>query len=230
MSNQIIAIDGESASGKSTVAKLVAEHLHFGRLDSGSIYRTMALLCLEEGIKLKKAKSVDFEHNVELCVSANWRRVKWLGGGGLYLDRIFMAGHIYTPRVDEAVPYFAELPCVREVVQVLQHEYVSSVRGDVVADGRDLTTVVFPQAQLKVFVTARLETRARRRFAQYGNVVGLDKIQAALAERDHKDKTRLHSPLVMSPEAHVIQTDGMDQNMVARWIIALWQVSKPREC
>jgi CMP/dCMP kinase len=185
----IVAIDGPAGAGKSSVARAVARDLGFTYLDSGAMYRSVALAALERGL--------------EPAAVAPGLRIE-LG------DRVLLDGHDVTsqirePSISEHASRAAADPAVRAAMVKEQRRLLSS--GDWVAEGRDIGTVVAPQAELKVFLTASPDERARRRAAELGG--DLATVLAEQAIRDHRDSGREHSPLVAAPDAVLIDTTGL---------------------
>jgi cytidylate kinase len=185
----VIAIDGPAGAGKSTVAKAVARRLGFTYLDSGAMYRAVALAALERGLDpAEVAPTV----RIEL-------------GDRVLLDGRDVTEAIRTPQISEAASEAAAQPSVRAAMVAEQRRLLG--RGDWVAEGRDIGTVVAPDADLKVFLTADPQERARRRAAE----LGADP-QAVLAEqtiRDERDRTREHSPLQAAPGAVELDTTAL---------------------
>jgi cytidylate kinase len=204
----IIAIDGPAASGKSTVAKALAERLGFGYLDTGAMYRAIAYRALEAGA------NVDDEEAVSQIARSERIRFEDDPSTGLrtrvFVDAEDVTRAIRTPAVDHAVSPVARLPKVREAMVAQQRELGAS--GDVVVEGRDIGTVVFPNAEVKVFLTASADERARRReidLVGTGHVVARDAVRDALERRDTIDSTRESSPLAIADDAQIVDTTGM---------------------
>jgi cytidylate kinase len=204
----VIAIDGPAGAGKSSVARGVAEALGFTYLDSGAMYRCAALAGLERGADLDNPEAMG-----EIARSL---RIE-LGGGGVELDGCDVSGAIREPRVTEAASRVSVHPPVREAMVAEQRQLIAA--GRYVAEGRDIGTVVSPDAPLKVFLTASPEERARRRAAQIGEDEAT--VLAAQRERDERDETREHSALRPAPEAVEIDTTGLSLDEVVDRIVAL---------
>jgi cytidylate kinase len=195
----LIAIDGPAGAGKSTVARAVAEALGFTYLDSGAMYRCIALAELR-GAADPLASAIAFDDD-----------------GTIMLDGEDVSGQIRTPEVSERASEVAARPEVRERLVELQRELIA--RGDYVAEGRDIGTVVAPDAELKVYLTASPEERARRRAAETGadpEAVLRDQLQ-----RDERDSTREHSPLTAAADAIEVDTTGLQIDEVVRRIVEL---------
>jgi cytidylate kinase len=198
----VIAIDGPAGAGKSTVARAVAERLGFTYLDSGAMYRTVALLALREG-GLPRADVVARDLQLRLA------------------DRIEANGEdvteaIRAPEVSEAASKVATDPKVRQALVATQRELLAD--GDWVAEGRDIGTVVAPDAELKVFLTASPEERARRRAAELG--ADPDTVLRDQTLRDEQDRTREHSPLKPAEDAWTLDTTGLSLDEVVQEIAA----------
>jgi CMP/dCMP kinase len=197
----VVAIDGPAGSGKSTVARAVARSLGFTYLDSGAMYRTVALAAIERGVEpAEVAPTV----RIEL-------------GERVLLDGRDITAAIRAPDVSEAASRAAAEPAVREAMVAEQRRLLAG--GDWVAEGRDIGTVVAPDAEVKVFLTASPQQRARRRAAE----LGADP-QAVLAEqtiRDERDITRAHSPLKPAPGAVVIDTTELTLDEVVQRVVDL---------
>lgn len=211
----IIAIDGPAGSGKSTTARAVAHRLGFHHLDSGAFYRAVTLAGLEAGIPLEHwpgLSRVDLEA-LDVHARAHDRGYRLLAGDDDITDRL------RSPRVNEHVSEMARIPAVR--AWLLDRLRAVAGQGDLVADGRDIGTVVFPDADLKVFLTADLETRARRRLAEYGtrdpDPAEVDAEVHRLRERDRGDAERAVAPLRRAADAVVLDTTdlGFDEQVDA---------------
>ena len=205
----LIAIDGPAGAGKSTVARLVASRLGFTYLDSGAMYRCVALLSLaapgRAPAELARAASI------ELGPAAGEDAENT--PGRVVLDGRDVSREIRTPEVSEAASLVAGDAGVRDALVAMQRELIG--RGDWVAEGRDIGTVVAPDAALKVFLTADPRERARRRAAELGADVEL--VLAEQSLRDERDSVREHSPLRPAPGAIMLDTTGLDvEQVVAR--------------
>lgn len=213
----IIAIDGPAGSGKSTVAKLVAERLGFHYLDTGAMYRAVARRVLELGalpsdetaaVSIARGEPVTFTHEP----------------GEALPSRVFIGGRdvthaIRTPEVDDAVSAVARMPLVREAMVARQRQIGED--SDIVVEGRDIGTVVFPDAEVKVYLTASAEERARRRVRQHshgGHDIDAERVRDAIDRRDRADSTREVSPLTAAEDAVVVDTTGMSIEQVVESI------------
>jgi CMP/dCMP kinase len=198
----VVAIDGPAGAGKSTVARAVADELGFTYLDTGSMYRAVALAAAERGAEAASvASSLKIEPRGEQIV----------------LDGRDVTAEIRAPEVSEAASRAAAEPDVRRAVVELQRRLLST--GNWVAEGRDIGTVVAPDAELKVFITADPEERARRRAAELG--IDPARVLAEQAIRDERDRTREHSPLEPAAGAVVLDTTQMTLREVVRRVAEL---------
>jgi CMP/dCMP kinase len=202
----IMTIDGPSGSGKGTVARAAAKTLGWGLLDSGALYRLVALagrhaaVSLENGPALAQL-AIDFD--IRFGADSAGEEVVWLDG-----DEV--TGEIRTEMAGNDASKVAALPAVRAALLERQRRF--AVAPGLVADGRDMGTVVFPQAQVKIFLTASAEERAQRRYKQLkqkGVTANLAALSREIAERDQRDSTRAISPLVASDDAVSVDTTGM---------------------
>ena len=197
----VIAIDGPAGAGKSSVARVVASELGFTYLDSGAMYRCVALAALRRGVSPELAAS---SVRIEL-------------GERVLLDGKDVSEAIRAPEVSEAASRAAASPAVRSAMVAEQRRLLAY--GDWVAEGRDIGTVVAPGAEVKVFLTASPAERARRRAAE----LGVDQAEVLREQqiRDERDSTREHSPLEAAPGAVVLDTTGMTPAEVIRSVVAL---------
>ncbi|MBL8775240.1 MAG: (d)CMP kinase [Acidimicrobiales bacterium] len=208
---EIIAIDGPAGAGKSTVTRLVAEAVGADPLDTGALYRAVTAAVLSAGVDPAIDGALEsFLQNLEITTS----------------PRVTIAGfelsspELRTSEVDSVVAVVAASTQVREAMRAVQREWASA-RPSVVVEGRDIGTVVFPDADLKVFLTADLGERARRRSAQAGGS-DASEVQSSLAERDERDTVRSHSPLRPAPDASVIDTTTLSLEEVVQRVLTLW--------
>jgi cytidylate kinase len=199
----VVAIDGPSGAGKSTVARAVAQRLGFTYLDSGAMYRAVALAALRRGVPAAEVAalvSIDLEQD-----------------GAVMLDGEEVTSLIRTPEVSQAASRAAADPAVRVALVDQQRHLLAG--GDWVAEGRDIGTVVWPQAEVKVFLTASPRERAQRRAAQLG--VDVELVLADQAVRDERDETRAASPLRAAPDAVTLDTTGLSLDQVVDRVASL---------
>jgi cytidylate kinase len=215
----LIAIDGPAGAGKSTVARALARELRFCYLDSGAMYRCVGLLSLRA--PMRPPGELAREANIELAGSragsARGRPGETSAGDRVLLDGRDVTDAIRAGEVSDAASRVAADPEVRRALVARQRELVA--RGDWVAEGRDIATVVVPDADLKVFLTAGCDERARRRARELGSDAA-----AVLAEqrrRDQRDRARAHGPLAAAPDAVVIDTTGVDARLIVRRLAEL---------
>jgi len=198
----IIAIDGPSGAGKGTVARALAARLGYRHVDTGAMYRAVAWKATQEGIDLSD----------EAAVAALGERATFdVEAGRISIDGHDVRAAIRTPEIDKAAASVARHPSVRRVLVARQREFGAG--GGVVMEGRDIGTVVFPHADVKIYLDASPEERARRRAADPAHTSSktsqLSEVATALAERDKSDSTRAVSPLAIAPDATVVDTTGV---------------------
>lgn len=201
----IVAIDGPSGAGKSTVAKAVAKTLGFACLDTGAMYRAVAWLALEKGLSLDDDEALTRLAN---ACEIGFSRDEDAGANRVTVDGYDVTSAIRTGRIDRAVSPVSAVPGVREAM-VEQQRRVGRA-GDYVVEGRDIGTTVFPDAQVKVFLTASDEERAHRRVRQNADSgvgsIDYDEVLADLRRRDEYDSSRAASPLKPAADAVVIDS------------------------
>jgi cytidylate kinase len=203
----VIAIDGPAGSGKSTVARAIAQALEVGHLDTGAMYRAVAWAALEQGADLED----------EVAVTAVAEEMEYRAEAGVITaDGIDVTEAIRSDAVNGAVSVVAAHPGVRTVLRQWQRDWMRR-RGGGVAEGRDIGTVVFPDATLKVYLTASAVERARRRAAESGDDVDLADVAASIERRDRLDSQRADSPLAEATDAVVVDTSELSvDEVVAR--------------
>jgi CMP/dCMP kinase len=217
MNKLIIAIDGPVGSGKSTVARRVAALLDYIYIDTGAMYRSVALKALRRGVNTDAAD--------ELPSLARDTRIDLRAVDGtqqVFLDGEDVTAAIRTSAVAQAASKVAVVPDVRHVLVAEQRR--AGQQGGVVMEGRDIGSVVFPDAQLKIFLTASPDIRAERRWREHqqkGDTIDLARTLEEVHERDLRDSQRETSPLVRAPDAVVIDSTAMDPEEVARLIVML---------
>ena len=227
MSLRVIAIDGPAASGKSSTAALVARRLGWAHLDSGALYRAITLGALDNLGETGKGKRETWgaQHVVALAEDLPVRLVLV---GDMFRPEVAgvdVAHAIRSERVTQRVSEIAAIPEVRHWVNVQQREAVQDHARGVVVDGRDIGTVVFPDAPLKVFLTASPEERARRRLAERGGGGGgeaeVRREAEVLAARDRADSTRAVAPLKAAADAVVLDTTRLSLEQQVQAVVAL---------
>ena len=204
MKQLVIAIDGYSSCGKSTTAKAVAAILHYAYVDTGAMYRGVTLHLLEEGIAFEDLPRIG---QALQAISISFRRNRRTGRNELFLNGVNREDDIRHMRISNSVSEVSVIPMVRHAM-VAQQQRMGRKRG-VVMDGRDIGTTVFPDAEVKIFMTAEIVLRARRRqdeLAEKGEVVPLEAIVENLRKRDHLDSTRAESPLRRAADAVLLDT------------------------
>lgn len=216
----IVTIDGPVASGKTTVARKVAHSLSWMYIYSGMLYRALAYVLVEEYHADEIQLRAPAQENIDAIFSVlRYEYTAATGASIVYRDSN-ITSHLKTASVDRAASLVSADPAVRHAVVLLQRKLAAG--HDVIADGRDCGTVVFPQAELKLFLTAPLAVRAerwQRDQARSGHVVTLEEAQVAVAERDARDTGREHSPLVCAVDGVCIDTATSSAEDIAAMII-----------
>lgn len=224
----IVAIDGPAGSGKSTIARALAERFGFEKLDTGAMYRSVAFTALDRGVDLDDEAAVD-----ELARTITIRVVPSADGPHMTVDGRDVSREIRTPQVDANVSKVSAYPGVREAM--LEPQRAVASEHNVVAEGRDIGTVVFPHADVKVFLTADPRERARRRVLQRheGEAVDLETLEPEIAEtlaaierRDALDASRDVAPLVAADDAVQIDSTAYTIDEVTNQIAALIEEAK----
>lgn len=209
----VIAIDGPSASGKGTVAQLVARRLGYHYLDSGALYRIVALAALQQGISWQDAVVLArLAQNLDIRFEQD----------KIYLDGIDVSQAVRTEEIGRGASEVAVHPTVRTALTDLQYSFRKP--PGLVADGRDMATVIFPDAATKIFLTASAEIRAERRYKQLmekGIDANLSEILQDLQQRDARDQQRLAAPLQKSAEAVLLNTSRLNVEEAVEAVLAM---------
>lgn len=210
----IIAIDGPSGAGKGTIARALAARLGYRHIDTGAMYRALAWKAVRDGVDLGDEPAV---------ASLGERAAFDVEGGRIAIDGHDVKGAIRTPEFDKAAATVARHPAVRRALVARQRSFGEG--GGVVMEGRDIGTVVFPDADVKIYLDASPEERARRRAADPAHTSAegtqLSDVATALAERDKSDSTRAVSPLSVAPDATVLDTTDVAVEDVIEKVLAL---------
>jgi cytidylate kinase len=203
---RVVTIDGPAGSGKSTVARLLADRLSWRLLDTGAMYRAVTLAALRAGTDLESDPALG-----ELAARVTVR----LPPGRVLLDGEDVSALVRGVEVTRASRFLADSPAVRR--RLVEWQRAFAAEHDVVAEGRDQGTVVFPDALRKFFVTATLEERARRRHAEFvarGEAITAEEVLRDLADRDARDEARAIAPMKPAPDARVVDTTGLSLDEV----------------
>lgn len=215
----IIAIDGHAGAGKSSTARKVAQALNYIYVDSGAMYRAVTLYFQQHQISLDHPNAVQ-EALEALDITLSYNTDKQ--ANDVLLDGEVVTDQLYTMPISKAVIKISAIPAVRERVMRLQHKLV--VDKGIIMDGRDIGTKVFPNAELKIFMTADINKRAARRHAdllEKHDDLQVDEVEAQLSHRDQADESRTISPLVKAPDAIEIDTSHISLQEVVNKIVAL---------
>jgi cytidylate kinase len=205
----VVAIDGPAGAGKSTIAKALARDLGIAYLDTGAMYRGVTFAVLRKGLSATDVDAVGRIAQTVVFVQTT---------DTLHVDNVDATKAIRTPEVDAAVSHIAANSVVRDEMRLRQRQWIADHNGGVV-EGRDIGSVVFPDATLKVYLVATPLVRAERRVAQHGGDVA--EIARAIAERDERDSTRADSPLRQTPDAVVVDTSNRSVDQIVADIRAL---------
>lgn len=201
-----VAIDGPSGAGKSSIAKLASRTLGFVYIDTGAMYRTAALACLEAGIKIKENPEKAIEKVNSISIDIDYIE----GEQRIFLSGCDVSDKIRTPEVSMGASDVSAIGAVREKLVAMQR--IMAGTKNVIMDGRDIGTCVLPDAELKIFLTASAEERAKRRYlelSEKGTEVTFDEVLADIIKRDEQDSTRAVSPLKQADDAILVDTSEL---------------------
>ncbi|MCA8971520.1 MAG: (d)CMP kinase [Planctomycetes bacterium] len=222
----VVAIDGPAGAGKSTIAKAVAFRLGWAHLDTGSMYRAVTLWFLDQDVALGDARAID--------EALGRIHLRCGGSGRVWLDDAEVTEHLRAARVEALVSEVAAIPSVRRSMRDLQR--AQAEHGPLVVEGRDMTSVVFPDARWKFYVDASARERARRRRGDIelqrgsdADLPSLDDVQRDLEERDRLDSTRADSPLRRVDAATYLDTTGVGIDEAVAWIVDLVEEDLTRD-
>ena len=207
-----IAMDGPAGSGKSTVARRIAEKLGLLYLDSGAMYRAVTVLAIHHGLAAESPELIEHVKTCHIKFTNNGKRIS--------LNDEDVSVEIRTPPVNRLVADVAKIPEIRH--EIVKHQQRIGAEGCIVAEGRDLTTIVFPDADFKFYLDASVRERAKRRLAQLQKQdadATLASVEAEIKERDEKDTTRAHSPLRTAEDAIIVDTTDKTIDEVVDFII-----------
>jgi len=208
----VIAIDGPSGSGKTTIAKIIAKELGYSYLDTGALYRATAVALREHGIEPK-----DDDTKIKKVLA---NTVISFSGGNVFLNGRNVSKAIRTTEIDHYSSVFSAKKIVRDFLLDIQRNV--ALQNDLVVEGRDTTTVVFPDAKKKVFLHASEEERAKRRYLQFkekGVDISMDEARKSIIERDARDSSRKIAPLKVASDALVIDSSNLSIEQVLKKII-----------
>jgi len=209
---QVIAIDGPSGAGKTTIAKLVAKELGFDYLDTGALYRTVALALKNNGIELEDSddKLKDLLDNSHIAFN----------NGKVFLNGKDVSEDIRSSEIDHYSSVFSARKVIRDFLLEVQRD--SALDADLVVEGRDTTTVVFPDAKIKIYLSASLEERAKRRYLQFrekGIDISIDESIMNITERDIRDSNRKIAPLKIASDALLVDSSNLSVEQVLKKIL-----------
>lgn len=209
---QVIAIDGPSGSGKTTIAKLIAKELGFNYLDTGALYRAVALALSSNGIKPE-----DSDDKLRDIISKNHIT---FSNGRVFLNGRDVSEDIRSAEIDHYSSVFSARKIVRDFLLHAQRD--NALNSDLVVEGRDTTTVVFPDAKKKIFLDASVEERAKRRYLQFrgkGIDISIDESRRNIIDRDKRDSSRYIAPLKIAPSALLVDSSDLSIEQVTKKIL-----------
>ena len=214
MENIIIAVDGPAGAGKSTIAKIIAKRLNINYIDTGAMYRAVALSAKRNNIKTTEIDSLmNMIDKMEMHFEND----------DLILNGVNIQDEITLPEISEIVSQYASIPEVRSKLVVLQRKM--SEKYNVIMDGRDIGTTILPNAEVKIYLTASADTRAKRRALEYeqkGESFDLDQIRKDIIERDERDMNREISPLKQADDAVLVDSSEMGIDQVVDAILDVY--------
>jgi cytidylate kinase len=229
----IIAIDGHSSCGKSTLAKALAKKLSYRYIDSGAMYRVVALHMVNKGLTAEQLQSMNkkdiqkFLDEIDISFHVN----KTTGASEVYLNGNNVEREIRDMMISDVVSVVSAIIPVRH--EMVRRQQALGKQKGIVMDGRDIGTVVFPHAELKIFMTAAKEVRARRRFEELtakGYTVTMDEVFKNIEKRDYADTHRAESPLMQAPDAKVLDNSNLtidEQKAIAlKWVDEILTIKK----
>ncbi len=211
----VITIDGTAASGKSTIARLLAQRLGFRHLETGALYRAVTWYLLQKQIDVRDVEAV--------CQALKDIRLRLIWKDGIQrtiLNEEDVTDYLQEPEVNQHVSIVSAYPCVREFLRDIQRR--AGEQENLIAEGRDMGTVIFPDAQLKFFITASAEERARRRFQQLveqGKAVTFEQVLQEIIQRDLQDSRRPIAPMKPAPDAVLIDTTDKTPDQVVSELV-----------
>lgn len=209
-----IALDGPAGAGKSTVAKCLAKKLNYTYINTGALYRAYTLKTL--------LNKVDLDNEAELTKSLENTKIDIIGED-VYLDEQNISGKIYNPIIDKNISKVADNKTVRAYLKIIQNELIKK-NENIIMEGRDIATIILPDADYKFFVTADVEVRARRRVEQNeqkGIKSDFDEILKDIIKRDENDKNRAIAPLVILPESIVLDSSNKTPQQTVEEILCI---------
>lgn len=205
----IIAIDGPAGTGKSTIAKMLADKLNITFLNSGGFYRTLTMAVLDAGVDYKDEKAT-----LEFCKK---QKIEYTKEGHFILNGTDVTEHLHDDRVTNNASQVSSIVEIRHLVNDIMREITKSL--SIVCEGRDMTTVVFPMAECKVYLDASAEVRAKRRFDQGVSDMTLEQVKESIEKRDEMDKNKKEGALKIAPDALYIDTSNLTIDNVCEIIL-----------